>query len=52
MPEYPSNEKIRLKTNNFIGNYSNEGTGASDFKKGIVVSWVSIHLNKFLSWSQ
>ena len=52
MPEYPSNEKIRQKTYNFIGNYSREGTGASDFKKGIVVSWVSIHLNKFLSWSQ
>jgi hypothetical protein len=52
MPEYPSNEKIRQKTYNFIGYYSSEGTGASDFKKGIVVSWVSIHLNKFLSWSQ
>jgi hypothetical protein len=52
MPEYPANEKIKLKRHNFIGNYSNKGTGASDFSKGIVVSWVSIRLNKFLSWNQ
>jgi hypothetical protein len=31
MPEYPANEKIKLKTHNFMGNYPNKGTWESYF---------------------